>query len=101
MYAGRIVEQGAVRQVLRTPQHPYTVGLMRSVPENVPPRTRLYSIPGTPPSLLSLPDGCAFASRCPQKSKHCEQSRPHLENETGERAVACFNRVEAKGGAAA
>jgi peptide/nickel transport system ATP-binding protein len=101
MYAGRIVEQGAVRQVLRAPQHPYTVGLMRSVPENVPPRTPLYSIPGTPPSLLSLPEGCAFAARCPQKTVLCEQSRPHLTNETGERAVACFCRVETQGDAVA
>lgn len=101
MYAGRIVEQGAVREVLRTPQHPYTVGLMRSVPENVPPRTPLYSIPGTPPSLLSLPAGCAFAPRCPQRTDLCAQSRPLLATETGQRAVACFNQVKNRGGAAA
>lgn len=51
MYAGRIVEQGAVRQVLRAPRHPYTAGLMRSVPQDIAPRTPLYSVPGTPPSL--------------------------------------------------
>ncbi|MBG6165971.1 ABC transporter ATP-binding protein [Roseibium album] len=101
MYAGRIVEQGSVRSVLREPRHPYTVGLMRSVPQNVPPRTPLYSIPGTPPSLLSLPDGCAFAARCPQRTAGCETGRPELETLKGGRSVACFNRVEAKGGAAA
>ncbi|EIM72644.1 Oligopeptide transport ATP-binding protein OppD [Nitratireductor aquibiodomus RA22] len=57
MYAGRIVEQGPVRQVLRAPRHPYTEGLMRSVPQDVPPRTQLYSVPGTPPGLdACLPD---------------------------------------------
>ena len=101
MYAGRIVEQGSVRSVLREPRHPYTVGLMRSVPQNVPPRTPLYSIPGTPPSLLSLPDGCAFAARCPQKTDACERGRPELEGFKDGRSVACFNRIEAKGGAAA
>lgn len=101
MYAGRIVEQGSVRSVLREPRHPYTVGLMRSVPQNVPPRTPLYSIPGTPPSLLSLPDGCAFAARCPQKTDACECGRPELEGFKDGRSVACFNKVEAKGGAAA
>ncbi|MES0813114.1 ABC transporter ATP-binding protein [Roseibium sp. SCPC15] len=101
MYAGRIVEQGAVRSVLRAPQHPYTVGLMRSVPENVPPRTPLYSIPGTPPSLLSLPAGCAFAARCTHKSEICETSRPDLVGAGTGRSVACFNQVKSEGGAAA
>ncbi|WP_428645104.1 ABC transporter ATP-binding protein [Roseibium sp.] len=101
MYAGRIVEEGPVRPVLRDPQHPYTVGLMRSVPQDVAPRTPLYSIPGTPPSLLALPAGCAFAARCPQKSDQCEAGRPDLTGAGPERAVACFNRIRKEGGAAA
>ncbi|WP_422378447.1 ABC transporter ATP-binding protein [Roseibium sp.] len=101
MYAGRIVEEGAVRDVLKTPQHPYTVGLMRSVPQNVPPRTPLYSIPGTPPSLLNLPKGCAFAPRCANKTSVCEDGRPELQESGTGRALACFNKVQARDGAAA
>ena len=78
MYAGRIVEQGPVRDVLREPRHPYTVGLMRSVPENLPPRTPLYSVPGTPPGLDALPPGCAFAPRCAACIQPCQQDRPGL-----------------------
>ncbi|NDW54647.1 ABC transporter ATP-binding protein [Aliiroseovarius sp. PrR006] len=91
MYAGRIVEQGSVRQVLRTPRHPYTVGLMRSVPQDVPPRTQLYSVPGTPPSLEALPAGCAFAPRCQNQTEACLSARPTLETISEGRAAACFN----------
>jgi oligopeptide transport system ATP-binding protein len=101
MYAGRIVEEGQVRDVLKTPQHPYTVGLMRSVPQNVPPRTALFSIPGTPPSLLALPEGCAFAPRCPNRNSTCDLARPELLPSEGGRALACFNKIEKRDGAAA
>ncbi len=101
MYAGRIVEQGPVRNVLREPRHPYTVGLMRSVPENLPPRTPLYSIQGVPPSLDTLPSGCAFAPRCSACVEACVQGRPDLSRVTDTRHVACFNPViDAKGNAA-
>jgi len=90
MYAGRIVEQGSVRQVLRAPLHPYTVGLMRSVPEDVAPRTTLYSVPGTPPSLESLPNGCAFAPRCQNAADRCRSSRPELAEVANGRLAACF-----------
>jgi len=101
MYAGRIVEQGSVRDVLREPRHPYTVGLMRSVPENMPPRTPLYSIPGVPPSLDALPRGCAFAPRCASCIAACEQDRPAFSVITENRHVACFNPVKrARGNAA-
>ncbi|OAN92968.1 ABC transporter ATP-binding protein [Sulfitobacter geojensis] len=96
MYAGRIVEQGAVRQVLRMPRHPYTLGLMRSVPQDVPPRTQLYSVPGTPPSLESLPIGCAFAPRCQNRTDHCLTARPSLDTITSCRRLACFNPVSVK-----
>ncbi len=95
MYAGRIVEQGAVRQVLKSPHHPYTVGLMRSVPQDVPPRTQLYSVPGTPPSLENLPAGCAFAPRCQNTSSNCKIERPMLVNTDAGRKLACFNPVQA------
>lgn len=69
MYAGRIVEQGAVRQVLKAPRHPYTVGLMQSVPEGVAPRTQLYSVPGTPPSLAALPAGWPLPRAVPLRGR--------------------------------
>ena len=100
MYAGRIVEQGAVRQVLKGPRHPYTVGLMQSVPEGVAPRTQLYSVPGTPPSLAALPQGCAFAPRCAFVSGPCAAQRPELESVGEGRELACFHPVEALDGAA-
>ena len=90
MYAGRIVESGAVRQVLRRPNHPYTVGLMKSVPEDVAPRSVLYSVPGTPPALGNLPVGCAFAPRCQFAAQDCRTSRPPL-RETAQGRLACFH----------
>lgn len=93
MYAGRIVEQGPVRQVLRAPRHPYTEGLMRSVPQDVPPRTQLYSVPGTPPGLDALPTGCAFAPRCQNVKDICRTERPPLAAISTARLAACFNPV--------
>ncbi|TMH17800.1 MAG: ABC transporter ATP-binding protein, partial [Betaproteobacteria bacterium] len=65
MYAGRIVEQGSTADVLREPRHPYTRGLLDSVPGNAPAREKLKQISGMTPSLIELPPGCAFRSRCP------------------------------------
>jgi oligopeptide transport system ATP-binding protein len=101
MYAGRIVETGPVRQVLRSPRHPYTEGLMRSVPQDVPPRTQLYSVPGTPPSLDALPPGCAFAARCANRTAACLDARPALAPVGGQRSLACFNPARAAQGDAA
>jgi oligopeptide transport system ATP-binding protein len=101
MYAGRIVEQGRVRDVLRDPYHPYTVGLMRSVPEIIPPRTQLFSVPGVPPSLDQLPAGCAFAPRCGVASDQCQISRPELQALAGSRFAACFSPMTTHQGDAA
>ena len=90
MYAGRVVEEGSVRDVLRAPLHPYTIGLMRSVPQDVAPRSRLYTIPGTPPGLLHLPPGCAFEPRCPVRDASCAASRPDLASFSNGRRAACF-----------
>jgi oligopeptide/dipeptide ABC transporter ATP-binding protein len=76
MYAGRIVEQGPVNQVLRAPKHPYTAGLLRAAPRLV--RERLVPIPGTVPALDSLPTGCAFAPRCSYCIAECEAAVPKL-----------------------
>jgi oligopeptide/dipeptide ABC transporter ATP-binding protein len=76
MYAGRIVEQGPVLEVLRAPRHPYTAGLLRAAPRLV--REKLTPIPGTVPSLSSLPAGCSFAPRCPLHVPDCDVKMPAL-----------------------
>lgn len=91
MYAGRIVEQGSVREVLSAPRHRYTTGLMQSVPQDVPPRTPLFSVPGAPPSLLNLPQGCAYAARCDAVRDRCIGTRPPLEEIAPGRRVACYH----------
>ncbi|HVY98033.1 MAG TPA: ABC transporter ATP-binding protein [Dongiaceae bacterium] len=99
MYAGRIVEAGSKEEVFRDPQHPYTWGLFNSIPplEGARPR-RLVSIPGAPPSLLNLPEGCSFGPRCSQRFDACAQ-RPALEGAGGHLA-ACWippaERAEAR-----
>ena len=75
MYAGRIVEQGAVRDVFREPQHPYTRGLLASMPGGAP-GTRLRAIDGTVPMLGALPSGCAFNPRCPDRFDPCARTPP-------------------------
>jgi len=76
MYAGRIVEEGPVTEVLRAPRHPYTEGLLRAAPRLA--RERLVPIPGTVPSLEALPLGCAFAPRCPHHVAECDAAVPEL-----------------------
>jgi peptide/nickel transport system ATP-binding protein len=72
MYAGRIVERGSKRQLFSTPQHPYTLALLDSIPPLHGPRPhRLTSIPGAPPALLNRPTGCAFAPRCASRFEKC------------------------------
>ncbi|MCW3478359.1 ABC transporter ATP-binding protein [Neisseriaceae bacterium JH1-16] len=90
MYAGRVVEQGPVRELFRNPRHPYTRGLLASRP--VPGRrlARLAAIPGQVPDPLSLPPGCAFAARCPERRTDCEQRRPALRRLDADHRVACF-----------
>ena len=93
MYAGRVVEEGPTAAILRGPRHPYTAGLIASLPAMAEPGAPLTQIPGTTPSLLSLPPGCPFAPRCPRATEVCA-SEPLLERD-GSRAVACFHPVEA------
>ena len=89
MYAGRIVEHGTVDQVLDNPQHPYTQGLIGSLPSANQRGVRLRQIPGMAPYLLALPAGCAFAPRCPRASAACAQA-PAMREVAG-RAVRCVH----------
>ena len=90
MYAGRMVEFGPVDEVLLNPRHPYTQGLLGSVPSlDSEPGERLYSISGLPPDLASLPTGCKFWPRCPLADERCREEEPVLE-QYGESQAACW-----------
>jgi peptide/nickel transport system ATP-binding protein/oligopeptide transport system ATP-binding protein len=78
MYAGRVVETGAVREVYEHTGHPYTAGLLGSVPVVDGPRERLIPIQGSPPDLLALPSGCSFRPRCHSADALCAEQEPEL-----------------------
>jgi len=91
MYAGRIVEEGATADVFARPLHPYTRGLLASLPRiDTPPRERLDAIPGLPPDLGQLPAGCPFHPRCSLANDRCRQERPPLVAVTAGHRAACF-----------
>ena len=90
MYAGRIVEQGTVDEVLDRPLHPYTKGLIGSVPSHTRRGHRLAQIPGMTPSLLGLPAGCPYRPRCPRGDDACGQV-PESTTPAAGRAVRCFH----------
>ncbi|HLI87263.1 MAG TPA: ABC transporter ATP-binding protein [Ktedonobacteraceae bacterium] len=92
MYAGHIVESAPVKQIFETPAHPYTVGLLKSIPRLDDQRNaRLTPIAGQPPDLLHPPPGCPYAPRCPKAQPRCTQERPQLKPVgRGEQVVACF-----------
>ncbi|WP_406856797.1 ABC transporter ATP-binding protein [Alsobacter sp. KACC 23698] len=100
MYAGRIVEVGPVDPVLDAPRHPYTAGLIGSVPSRNRRGSPLAQIPGMTPSLANLPPGCAFAPRCPRADAACRVEAPPLFSEPGERAFRCIHPLAAEGVAA-
>ncbi len=93
MYAGRIVESGPARAVLARPLHPYTRGLLDSLPRGGGRRHRLVAIPGMTPSLGRLPPGCAFAPRCTRATSACA-TMPDLAEAWDGRAVRCFHPLE-------
>ncbi len=96
MYAGRVIEHGTVEDIFYRPRHPYTNGLLDSIPhfESGHRKKELNTIPGLVPSLLELPVGCRFADRCPRVQADCRQQYPSLQRLRGSHRVACFHPIE-------
>jgi oligopeptide transport system ATP-binding protein len=92
MYAGRVVEVGPVDVILKSPEHPYTLALLRSIPRLDRPRPdRLTAIRGVPPDPVRRPSGCAFHPRCPLAMEICRHETPQLEQaRDGRHEVACW-----------
>jgi oligopeptide/dipeptide ABC transporter ATP-binding protein len=90
MYAGKIIEIGPVEKILSQPFHPYTVGLISTVPKLGEKKEKLPTIPGTVPDLINLPPGCRFNPRCTLVVERCRKSEPELKSAGGGREVACF-----------
>ena len=97
MYAGKIVEQGDVRQIFNNPSHPYTEALINAVPKIEGKADRLYSIPGQPPALWDLPSGCSFTPRCPYVYQRCEEEYPPTFDIGDGQTSACWLREGAAG----
>lgn len=94
MYAGKIVEQGETVSLFQKPRHPYTQGLLGSIVPLTGAPERLHTIPGTVPNLLRLPQGCAFAPRCPYAGERCQAELPELARR-GSGACRCFREEDA------
>jgi oligopeptide/dipeptide ABC transporter ATP-binding protein len=92
MYAGHVVESAPVKQIFETPAHPYTIGLLESIPRITDTRgARLMPIAGQPPDLLYPPTGCPYAARCPRVQEQCKVERPELKPVgRGGQLAACF-----------
>ena len=89
MYAGRIVEQGTLKEVFNHTKHPYTEGLFGSIPNINDRKGELQPIPGLMPDPTELPEGCTFASRCPYATEACEKKQPEYRYMGGSHYVAC------------
>jgi oligopeptide transport system ATP-binding protein len=91
MYAGKVVEHGDVNDIFYHSRHPYTWGLLRSVPRlDSDNKSELISIPGTPPDLYAPPEGCAFAARCPYAMRICKEREPEHMHLSGTHSAACW-----------
>lgn len=89
MYCGRIVEEASVQDIFESPKHPYTIGLLQSIPKLNDDRDRLYMIKGMVPNPLAMPKGCAFSDRCEKCMDRCKEQMPAL-TKIGQNQVRCF-----------
>jgi peptide/nickel transport system ATP-binding protein len=90
MYAGRLVESGPVAEILTAPAHPYTAGLLASIVHGQPRDRDIDAIPGSPPDLRRLPQGCSFAPRCPRRMAECRVAVPEPRVPGPGRMAACY-----------
>ncbi len=93
LYAGNLVEEAPVYELFKNPQHPYTMGLLRAVPNPLTEISKLEAIPGTVPNLIKPPSGCRFHPRCPYAKDICKKERPPLVEVSPGHKVACWLRV--------
>jgi len=100
MYAGYIIERGSAQDIFKRTKHPYTMGLLGSLPKiDEAPGTKLFSIPGLPPDLVRLPKGCPFYARCTYRKEQCKTEMPPLEEAENENhIVACWRWREIQAG---
>jgi oligopeptide transport system ATP-binding protein len=97
MYAGYIIEEASVKDLYGSPRHPYTIGLLGSLPRLDESSIKLLSIPGQPPDQVALPEGCPFAPRCEYVTERCIQENPSLETVTLKHTVACWEKDRTQG----
>jgi oligopeptide/dipeptide ABC transporter ATP-binding protein len=90
MYAGKIVEKSSIKELFENPKHPYTIGLLNSIPKLGEKKHRLNTIPGIVPSLSNLPKGCRFQDRCSLVSDECKIKEPELKTLKNDKQVSCF-----------
>ncbi|TQE99179.1 MAG: ABC transporter ATP-binding protein [Spiribacter salinus] len=96
MYAGTIVESGSAEAIFNDPQHPYTIGLMSSMPKLSGPRERLSTVPGTVPTVQTMPDGCRFSTRCPFAQGMCSNAPPRLDFGAGHEVLCHFAPLDSR-----
>lgn len=102
MYAGKVAEAGTVYEIFDRPSHPYTQGLLASIPRlDTPPKAKLAIIPGMVPGLLDLPKGCRFENRCAHRRDGCQVATPPMENMTDTHRLACYRWREIEASSAA
>jgi peptide/nickel transport system ATP-binding protein/oligopeptide transport system ATP-binding protein len=94
MYAGKVVEDAPITELFKNPRHPYTIGLMSSIPSLVKEGQRLETIPGIVPNPLYLPKGCYFHPRCKYANDECKKAQPELRELAPNHKVACFRAEE-------
>ena len=96
MYAGTIVETGPAERIFNDPQHPYTIGLMSSIPQLTGARGRLSTVPGMVPTAQNMPTGCRFATRCPFAQPICAKEPPLVAMADGHKVACHFAPLEIK-----